>query len=189
MSQFTCSICGDGFEQKSRLLRHINTSHPPQAHSAADIEKVLAGIDYPKTKDDLVQYSSQKMSTMGIDLFNLITSLPSRTYRDSADVAVALGELKSGKVIRNTNEVKASEQPSRKGGRSASTSSISAAIARLLVGIHFPKSKRSLKDYAKKNISSINSDSSNHIINILNRLPEKEYRNMADVEKSVGDIV
>jgi hypothetical protein len=97
LSQFNCSICGDGFEQKSRLLRHINTSHPPHATSAADIEKVLAGIDYPKTKDDLVQYSSQKMLTIENELFNLITSLSSRTYRDSADVAVALSELRAEK--------------------------------------------------------------------------------------------
>jgi len=60
MAQFTCSVCGDGFEQKSRLRRHMDTAHPPQAPSAADVEKGLAGIDYPKTKDDLVQYSSQK---------------------------------------------------------------------------------------------------------------------------------
>ncbi len=60
MPQFTCSICGDGFEQKSRLQRHIDTSHPPQAPSAADIEKALAGIDYPKNKEDLVQYAHQK---------------------------------------------------------------------------------------------------------------------------------
>jgi hypothetical protein len=92
-------------------------------------------------------------------------------------------------VIRNANEVRAFEQPSRKGGRSASKSSISAAISRLLAGIHFPKSKHSLKDYAKKNISSINSYHSNQILNTLNRLPEREYRNMADVEKSVGDII
>jgi hypothetical protein len=58
MAQFTCSVCEDGFEQKSRLQRHMDTAHPPQAPSAADVEKVLAGIDYPKTKDDLVQYSS-----------------------------------------------------------------------------------------------------------------------------------
>ena len=34
MAQFTCSTCGDGFEQKSRLQRYIETSHPPQAPSA-----------------------------------------------------------------------------------------------------------------------------------------------------------
>ena len=64
-SQFTCSICGDGFEQKSSLERHMATSHPPSAPSAADIERVLAGIQYPKTKQDLVQYTSQKASTIG----------------------------------------------------------------------------------------------------------------------------
>jgi Protein of unknown function (DUF2795) len=117
------------------------------------------------------------------DDFMYFSTLYPRTYRDSADVAVALGELKSGKAIRNANEVKASEQPSRKGGRTAATSSISAAaIASLLAGIHFPKSKRSLKDYAKKNISKINSP-------YLDSLSEREYRNMADVEKSVGDLI
>ena len=189
MSQFTCSICGDGFEQKSRLERHIDTSHPPQAPSAADVEKVLGGIDYPKTKDDLVQYSSRKVSTIGKDLFDLIKSLPSRTYRDSAEVAFALGELKGGKAIRNAKEVEATEQPSKKGGMASDTSSVSAAaIASLLTGINFPKSKSSLRDYAKKNISKINSSDLNEILDILNRLPDKEYHDVADVEKSIGNL-
>lgn len=90
--QFTSSICGEGFEKRSRLERHTATSHPPRGPSAADIEKALSGIQYPKAKEGLVQYTSQKVSTIGQELFDLIKSLPERTYRDSAKVATALGD-------------------------------------------------------------------------------------------------
>ena len=190
MSQFTCSICGDGFEQKSRLERHIATSHPPQAPSAADVERALAGIQYPKTKEDLVQYVSQKVSTISQDLFDLIKSLPSRTYRDSADVAVALGELKSGRKIRGQEEIEGTEQSGRKGGRTAATSSISAAaIAKVLSGIDFPKKKNSLKEYAKKNASNVEVEDKDRILDIIDKLPDKEYNNMADVEKSISTVM
>src|SRR5436309_12684626 len=96
-SQFTCVVCGQGFEQKSRLQRHIDTSHPPSAPSAADLEKVFSGTEYPKTREGLIDYASQKLSIIGKDLYDLIRSLPARTYRDSAEIAIALGELKSGR--------------------------------------------------------------------------------------------
>ena len=189
-SQFTCSVCGDGFEQKSALERHMATSHPPRAPSAADIEKVLSGIQYPKTKEDLVQYASQKLSTIGKDLFDLIKSLPPRIYRDSADVAIAVGELKSGKKVRTAAEVQASEQPSKKGGRAAViSSSISAAtIAKVLSGIDFPKSKDGLKEYAKENISKAEVEDIEALLKVFDELPSREYTNMADVEREVGRI-
>ncbi|MFL6320169.1 MAG: DUF2795 domain-containing protein, partial [Nitrososphaeraceae archaeon] len=112
------------------------------------------------------------------------------TYRDSADVAVALGELKSGKEIRTAEEISKSEQPSKKGGRAAATSSVSAAaIAKVLSGIEFPKRKSSIKEYAKKNIPNIEVEDPNTILDIIDRLPDKEYNNMADVEKSVSSVI
>lgn len=135
------------------MQRHLDTSHPPRAPSAADVEKALSGIHYPKTKEQLVEYASQKVATIGDDLFGLIKSLPIRNYRDSAEVAIALGELKSGKGFRTPKQVEKSEQPSKKGGKAASESVSAAAIAKILSGIDFPKTKSSLIQYAKKNVS------------------------------------
>jgi hypothetical protein len=188
-SQFTCNICGDRFEQKSRLERHMATAHPPQAPSAADIEKVLAGIHYPKTKKELVEYASQKASNE--ELLKIIKSFPDRTYRDSAEIAIALGELKSGREVRSAKEVEASEQPSKRGGRTAAvkSSSISAAtIAKVLSGIDFPKSKDSLKQYARNHISKAQVEDAKAVLDILDDLPSREYTNMVDVEHEVGRL-
>src|SRR5918911_5232953 len=183
-SQFTCSICGDGFEQKSALERHMNTSHPPSAPSAADIERVLSGIQYPKTKEDLVQYTSQKASTIGQELLDLIRSLPVRTYRDSAEVAIALGELKSGKEVRTAKQVEETEKPSVRGGRAGITSSsVSAAtIAKVLSGIDFPKSKSGLKEYARDHISKAHIGDTEAVFGLLDELPSQKYTNIAEGE-------
>lgn len=189
-SQFTCVVCGQGFEQKSRLQRHLDTSHPPSAPSAADLEKAFSGIEYPRTKEGLVDYASQKLSVIGKDLYDLIKSLPERTYRDSAEVAIALGDLKSGKGFRSREEVERAEQPSKKGGKAAANLSVSAAaIAKVLSGVDFPKTKESLKQYAKKNISKAEIHSPNELLNVIDHLQDRKYHNMADVEKSVRNVL
>ena len=74
MAQFTCKVCDDGFEQKSRFERHMATSHPEKAPSAADIEKALSGIQYPRTKEELVNYASGRVSDE--ELMNIIKFSP-----------------------------------------------------------------------------------------------------------------
>lgn len=177
------------FEQKSRLQRHMDTSHPPSAPSAADVEKVFSGIDYPKTKEGLVEYASQKLSVIGKDLYDLIKSLPSRTFRDSAEVAIALGELKSGKGFRSAKQAEATEQPSKKGGRAAANESISAAaIAKALSGIDFPKTKDRLMQYVQQHISKLEIKDSRSILKILDQIADGEYYDMAEIEQEIGKI-
>ena len=188
MAQFTCKVCGDGFEQKSRFERHMATSHPKMAPSAADIEKALSGIQYPRTKEELVNYASGRVSNE--ELMNIIKSLPTREYRDSADVAIALGEVKQKQGIRSAEEVSKTQAPGTKGGRAAATSSVSAAaVAKVLSGVDFPKNKGELSDYAQKHMTDVEVADPQRIISVIESLPDREYQNMADVEKSVGQVL
>jgi hypothetical protein len=174
MAQFTCEICGDGFEQKSRFERHMATSHPKRAPSAADIEKALSGIQYPRTKKEIFSYASGRVADE--ELMNIIKSLPTREYRDSADVAIALGEVKRKQGIRNAEEVANTEAPGAKGGRAAATTSVSAAaVAKVLSGIGFPMNKSELKDYAQKHMTDMKElTDPQRIISVIDSLPDRE---------------
>ena len=190
MAQFTCRVCGDNFDQKSRFERHMATSHPESAPSAADIEKTLSGIQYPKSREELVDYASGRVSD-DEELINLIRSLPSRLYRDAAEVAIALGEVKQRQGVRSSEEVTKTEAPSTKGGRAAAAMSVSAAsIAKVLSGVDFPKNKGGLKDHAQKNMRNMEEvGDPQRIISVIDNLADREYQNMADVEKAVGQLV
>ncbi len=188
MAQFTCKICGDGFEQKSRFDRHMATSHPKRAPSAADVEKVLSGIQYPKTKEEIINYASAKISDE--ELMKMIKSLPAREHRDSAEVAIALGEVKQKQGIRSAEEVAKTEAPGARGGRAAATSSVSAAaIAKVLSGVNFPKNKGELRDHAQKHVTDVKVTDPQRILTVIDKLPDRDYQNMADVENSLGGIL
>jgi hypothetical protein len=119
----------------------------------------------------------------------LIKSLPNRTYRDSAEIAIALGELKSGKGLRSAKQAEATGQPSKRGGKAAANESISAAaIAKTLSGIDFPKTKDSLMQYVQKHISKLEIKDSRCILNILDQIADGEYNNMAEIEQEIGKI-
>jgi uncharacterized C2H2 Zn-finger protein len=71
-SQFRCTFCGKGFEQRSKLKRHIDTAHPPSAPSAADVQRILRGVKYPKSKQELEQIALQRVSSGSPQLLMLI---------------------------------------------------------------------------------------------------------------------
>jgi hypothetical protein len=124
------------------------------------------------------------------ELMNIIKSLPTREYRDSADVAIALGEVKQKQGIRSAEEVSKTQAPGTKGGRAAATSSVSAAaVAKVLSGVDFPKNKGELSDYAQKHMTDVEVADPQRIISVIESLPDREYQNMADVEKSVGQVL
>ena len=191
-SQFTCQICDQGYEQKSRLERHVLTSHPKPAPSVADVEKALSRIRFPKSKDEIISYvkSTQEPKIVEEELFNILQNLPERTYRDSAEVAIAIGEIKSGKKVRSAKEIEKTESPSKKGGKKAVTSVISAAtLAKALSGIDLPQSKENIIKYVEKNRVKISKDIHQDILKIFKRLPKKGYKDMADIEKELGKIL
>jgi hypothetical protein len=65
----------------------------PMAVSAADVEKALAGIDFPKARDELVQYASSRLPPDS-PVLDAIGKLPDGVYRTATDVAQGFGEEK-----------------------------------------------------------------------------------------------
>ncbi|HET6522284.1 MAG TPA: DUF2795 domain-containing protein [Geminicoccaceae bacterium] len=62
------------------------------------------------------------------------------------------------------------------GGRSPAT------IPHHLGGVDFPARKRDLVDHARRK------DADEAVIEVPGRLPDREYRSMADVQKGVGEV-
>ena len=139
-ARFECPICGETFEQRSRLKRHRTTSHPPQAPSAADIEHALKGIELPRSRDALVEHAEGRADDAVVDV---LRELPDRTYRDAAEVARALGEIRR-------DQEKSAHQPSRLGGEEALDSDSAAALAEIFHGAAFPLSDQEVKERVRE---------------------------------------
>jgi len=53
--------------------------------SMADVEHSLKGIDFPKSKNEIVSYAQSKNASN--DIVSGLQELPDRTYNNAADVA------------------------------------------------------------------------------------------------------
>ena len=59
-----------------------------------------------------------------------------------------------------------------------------AQVAQALGGVDFPKKKQEIVNYARKH----NEDGNPDVVKVLERIPDREYGSMADVEKGVGNL-
>lgn len=170
MAQYRCPICGTGFEQRSAYERHMQTSHPEQSPSAADLEHALAGVDFPASRAELVRRARGRDEA---GIAEILQALPEQRYRDAAEVARAFGELRS-------HEPKPSDQPSKRGGEAALESLSAARIASLFEGIDFPASAEALRKHARQRASEAE-------MAVLERFPERCYHDMSDVARALGE--
>lgn len=89
-----------------------------------------------------------------------------------------------------SSEKAAGVKGGQKGGKIAATKApSSAAIAKMLSGISFPVNKTELVKFArKKDKSKVVENANDEIFVILDKLPEKTYHKMTDVEIEVGKL-
>lgn len=172
MSQFTCPICGDGFEQRSRYERHLQTAHPPQAISAAEIEAVMAGVDFPTDRDGLLTHAR----SLGQEqVVAILEDFPEQEYRDAAEVARAFGEIRS-------HQPASRHQPSKLGGERGGAAALqavsAAAVAKALSGVTFPERRAGLVRQAKAN------DAPEAVVAALEEIPTATFHDMAEVEQA-----
>jgi len=92
--EYPCEICGKKFADLSHYRRHLNTSHPQQAVSAADLAKALSGANYPADREELADYVDQESDDDRI--VEILRELPDRSYESPADVQKGFSESLSG---------------------------------------------------------------------------------------------
>jgi len=159
-----CPHCGRTFSTGPELRQHLEASHPEQAPSAADLEAALGGVRFPARREDL----EAEVTDEPASLQRLVKALPDRTYRDAADVSVALHDAVSGEDTRS------SEAPSSRGG----AASPATAVARALSGIDLPAEPEAIQAHAR--------GAGREVESLLAELPPGRYRDLAEIQAALG---
>ena len=60
--------------------------------SAASVEKSLKGIDFPASKQDLINHAKKNNAPQ--EVLSILNDMPERQYQTAADVAKGIGEVR-----------------------------------------------------------------------------------------------
>jgi Protein of unknown function (DUF2795) len=170
--------------------RWINVEDP-ELLNYENAQLLLIGARKKDVEEELgIDIDEQNETERTADIFKEL-----KIKRDQVPLKPLLkGKFPEKEEIPMAQEVKQlspEEVPGGRGGKiggkaAASRSASAAAIAKLLAGIDFPKTKHEIVNYAEKNKQKV--AEAREILATIKEIPDKNYHNMADVEKALGAI-
>ncbi|MDK2891376.1 MAG: hypothetical protein PWR21_2008 [Methanoculleus sp.] len=148
----------------------------------AMVEKYLAGVDYPANRQDLIDRA--RMNNADRDVMDTLDGLPDQTYHSPIDVSKAMVGSEFGPGRRSSSGEGAGLAPGREeapGGRTTAVSVVE--VQRYLRGMHYPAGISEVTSQAQKN------NAPGDVLDILNRIRDREFRSAADVSKALGEVM
>lgn len=136
--------------------------------SPIEVEKYLAGIDYPASRQDLIDQAEKNEA--GGDVMETITNLPDQTYSSPIDVSRAMAgeEVSPGKHTPGAGQ-----------GMAVSAADVQSSLR----GIDYPAGKEGVIEQAQKNKAS------SEVIEILKKIEDKEFHSAADLSSALGKVM
>ncbi len=141
-------------------------------------------LDYPSAQFLLIG-AHDALSEEGVTISgkaNLFKTL-GLNKRDWPTEALETGKFMEPQMKPETREPAGDRSKGgERGGKAARNTSSAAGIAQALKGVDFPCGKADLIKQAKTN------QAADEVIEVLDELPRRQYRTMADIQKAVGEV-
>ncbi len=175
--------------EKFGKRRWINVEDP-RLLNYENAQVLLIGAREKDVREELgIDLNEEKETADSAELFNEL-----RIRKDQVPLKPILkgefpakGERPMAGEVKHLAQEEAPGRGGKAGGRAAASRAPSAAaVAKVLSGAKFPKQKQDLIEHAENNKSRL--ESAEQVIQVIRELPDREYNNMADVERALGEV-
>lgn len=148
----------------------------------AEVEKYLAGVDYPASRQDLIDRA--RKNSAGRDVMDTLGSLPDQTYHSPIDVSKAMAGSEITSTRAPSGSRAAPEETRERGTRRGGEAAVSVAeVQRYLRGMDYPAGKSGVISQAQKN------NAPDDVLDILEMIRDREFHSAADVSKALGEVM
>lgn len=172
--------------------RWINVDDP-DILNYENTQVLLIGARKKDVQEELgIDLDEEKETPNTAELFNDLKirkeQVPLKPLLEGEFPSKAEQPIQQQEEVRHLSKDEAPGRGGKAGGQAAATRAPSAtAIAKILSGVNFPRNKDELIQYAETNRSKVK-EAAEEVIQVMRELPNKTYKNMADVEKGVAEV-